>query len=78
MCAHLKNDVSLLQVSILGSQACTSHLFNEDLTPQTKTVLCETTKKKNRQNTTVTTEPFRKLWRILWFEFISFRSKSKR
>lgn len=34
MCVYLENDVSLMQVSILGSQACAAHLFDEDLTPQ--------------------------------------------
>lgn len=45
-CVHLENDVSLLQVPVLGSQACTGHLFNEDLTPQTQTILCKTTQKR--------------------------------
>lgn len=38
VCAHLENYVSLLQVTILGSQACTGHLFDEDLTPQTQAI----------------------------------------
>lgn len=40
---HLENDVTFLQVSILGSQACAGHLFDEDLTPQTETIFYPTT-----------------------------------
>ena len=39
---HLEDDVSFLQAAVLGSEACSRHLLDEDLTAQTQTVLYTT------------------------------------